>query len=565
MHLNTKSLGEMLRAAAQQYPDRAAMLVPSASGHEIFTYGQFWHEAQAYAQVLTETGLNSGDRLVIIGENSKEWMVADYAARILGVITVAIYPTLPPNQAQEIALDSGAKLALCSTPEQMSKLEALAGMGTVLLKGEGSISERATDVAIDHSVLNSALEAIQPTDLCTFIYTSGTTGKPKGAMLTHEAFLTVCQHAGPWLEIDENDVFFSVLPIAHIFERIASTLCIYCAACNGMNKSLMSMASDFMTIKPTFMAAVPRILEVFHDRVHETMEKAPPLRQKLFAAYIASGTKRAKGGFSPVYPILNALVGKKIRERLGGRLKSVISGGAALPAHIAEFYATLNIDILQGYGLSETTGGSCVNHRTRNKYWTVGEPIGVELKIAQDGEILLKGPTVMKGYYNMPEETAQALDSDGWFHTGDIGEMEGVHLKITDRKKDIIVLANGKNVAPQPIENRLRESRLISEVVVLGDGMDHCVALVLPNLEGAQALPGFSSGEDPATSSVYQAALKDHFNLANSQGANFEMVKKWRTISEPFTIENGMLTPTLKVKRKAVREKYAEMVADMGG
>jgi long-chain acyl-CoA synthetase len=235
-----------------------------------------------------------------------------------------------------------------------------------------------------------------------------------------------------------------------------------------------------------------------------------------------------------------------------------------LPKHVAEFYLAVGVNILQGYGLTETTGGSCVNHRTRNKYWTVGEPIGVELKLAEDGEILFRGPTVMKGYYNLPESTAEALDADGWFKTGDIGEMEGKSLKITDRKKDILVLGNGKNIAPLPIENRIRESRFISEVVVLGDGLDHCIALLLPNKEAVRDELGLSEGVAMADNDDVRKLFKKELDKVNKQIAHFEMVKKFAIIDDVFTIENGFLTPKMSIKRKVVKEKYADVIASLG-
>ena len=300
------------------------------------------------------------------------------------------------------------------------------------------------------------------------------------------------------------------------------------------------------------------------DRVVDSVKKAPPLRQKLFHLFLSQGVKKAQGGFAPLHSLLDGLVGSKIRERLGGRLTTVISGGAALPKHVAEFYLAVGVNILQGYGLTETTGGSCVNHRTRNKYWTVGEPIGVELKLAEDGEILFRGPTVMKGYYNLPEATAEALDADGWFKTGDIGEMEGKSLKITDRKKDILVLGNGKNIAPLPIENRIRESRFISEVVVLGDGMDHCIALLLPNKEAVRTELGLAEGELMANNDDVRKLFKKELDKVNKQIAHFEMVKKFAVIDDVFTIENGFLTPKMSIKRKLVKEKYAEVIGSLG-
>lgn len=554
--MKATSLGAMIRENASRYPDNPALMVPQGKQFQTVTYKDLWSNIESYAAYLQSVGLRKGDRIVILSENCAEWIYAHYAGQTLGLITVPIYPTLPAEQAQYIAMDAEAKVALCGSEEHAAKLRDLAGVRVELLREER------------HGVLNVQewnlqIDSVAITDLALFIYTSGTTGQPKGAMLTHEAFLTVCECAVPYLSITPNDVFFSFLPLSHVFEQIASCLCLYSGACIGMNKSVASMASDFQAIRPTVMAAVPRFLESFMDRVTDAMKKEKPIKQKLFNLYISQGVKKAQGGFAPLHGLLDGLVGAKIRQRLGGRLKMVISGGAALPRHVAEFYMALGLNILQGYGLTETTGGSCVNHPQRNKYWTVGEPIGVELKIAEDGEILFRGPTVMVGYYNLPEETAKAIDADGWFHTGDIGEMEGAALKITDRKKDLIVLGNGKNVAPQPIENLIRESKLISEAVVLGDGMDYCVALILPNAEAIRAELGLGEDVHLGERSEVRDLLKKEIDKTNKRVANFEMVKKWAMIEEPFTIENGLLTPTLKVKRKQVKEKYVDLIKSL--
>jgi long-chain acyl-CoA synthetase len=551
-----RSLGHMMREIAREFPNRPAVMVPTGKAFETLNYTAFWQRIQSYAAFLLNCGLQKGDRVVILSENCGEWIYAHYAAQTLGVITVPIYPTLPADQAQYIAKDSGAKLALCGSDEHLAKLQPIEG-----LRCEPLRVERAD--TLDEAAWHHAMENADVEDLSMFIYTSGTTGQPKGAMLSHHAYLNVVRHAAVFLEFDETCVFFDFLPLSHVFEQIASTLCFSCGGCLGINKSLASMANDFLAIRPTAMGAVPRFLESFMDRVVDGVKKQPPLKQKLFHLYISQGVTKARGGFAPLHGLLDKVVGVKIRERLGGRLDKVISGGAALPKHVAEFYLALGINIIQGYGLTETTGGSVVNHPRRNKYWTVGEPLGTELKIAEDGEILLRSPSVMKGYYNQPEETAKAIDADGWFHTGDIGEMEGQHLKITDRKKDILVLGNGKNVAPQPIENRIKSSKFINEAVVLGDGMDYCIALILPNAEVIRAELGLAEGATLLDNAAVKSLLKKEIDRANSEGAHFEMVKKWSLIEEPFTIDNGMLTPTLKVKRKAVKANYAELIESL--
>ncbi|HLO96989.1 MAG TPA: long-chain fatty acid--CoA ligase [Fimbriimonas sp.] len=550
------SLGVMVREQARTNPGGLALKVPVGKTFEDVSYSVFWSRVQGFASFLKSLGVTKGDRLVILSENCAEWLYAHYAGLSLGLITVPIYPTLPADQAQFIARDCGAKVALCGSEEHAEKLTPIEGLSVQQLRVE-------RNGVLNEAEWNAEMDAIATTDYALFIYTSGTTGQPKGAMLTHESFLTVVRAATPYLEITTDDVFFSFLPFSHVFEQIATTLCLYAGAGIALNKNLASMANDFKLTQPTVMVAVPRFLEAFMNKVQDGVKKAPPLRQKLFALYLSQGVQKARGGFAPLHGLLDGIVGNKVRAGLGGRLRKVISGGAALPQHVAEFYMALGINILQGYGLTESCGGSCVNHPSRNKYWTVGEPIGVEVKIAEDGEILMRGPTIMKGYYNLPEETAKAINAEGWFHTGDIGEWEGKSLKITDRKKDILVLGNGKNIAPQPIENKIRESEFINEAVVLGDGMDHCIALILPNLERVRAKLGVGEEVDLANMPDFRKLIKAEVDAVNKKLANFEMVKKWEIIDEPFTIENGLLTPTLKVKRKKVTEKYARVIESL--
>ena len=305
------------------------------------------------------------------------------------------------------------------------------------------------------------------------------------------------------------------------------------------------------------------------DKILDGVKKQPPLRQKLFRLALSQGTARAHGKFAPLAGVMDGLVGAKIRERTGGRIRFFVSGGAALPRHVADFYHAFGLTVLQGYGLTETTAATCVNHPdpARNKPHTVGEPLpGVEVGLAADGEILVRGPSRMLGYYHLPEATAEAIDSEGWFHTGDIGEWEGPCLKITDRKKDILVLANGKNVAPQPIENLLRESPLIGEVVLFGDGHEYVYALVIPNFERLRAALGATDAETDshlAGRADARALVKAEIDRVNQGLADFEKVKRHAVLAATFSIETGELTPSLKVKRKVVREKFKDVLVGL--
>ncbi len=569
MDSEPRSLGDLLRSSCTRWRDNTASLVPGAQGFESVSYGELWLATRRYADALRGLGLNRGDRVAIQSDNCPEWAGVDWACQCLGVVPVPIYPTLPPDQARYIVQDCGAKIVIAGAPEQAQKTSGLPGVRSVLLKGApDSIGEIASSGSLmPEAELSAAIDSVSPEDLATIIYTSGTTGLPKGAMLPHRAPCWLLKRIVLSLPIDESDTFLTFLPMSHVFERVAGQwLPVSCGATIGFAKSLMTLASDLQAVKPTLLLSVPRFLEATRDKIVEAAQKGRPIQRFLFGLALAQGAKRAKGGFAPLAGALDGIVGKKIRSRVGGRIRFFVSGGAALPPHVAEFYMAFGLNILQGYGLTETTAASSVNHPENSKYWTVGEPIpGVEMKLAADGEILIRGPSVMSGYFNLPEETAKALDADGWFRTGDIGEWEGKHLKITDRKKDLLVLANGKNIAPQPIENKLRESELIAEVVLFGDGSEYVYGLIVPNFEALgkrMAADGKQVGTNAelVASDAARALVKADIDAVNKTLADFEKVKKWALVDAAFSVESGELTPTLKVKRKVVREKFAEVL-----
>ncbi len=563
--MEAKSLAHALTLTAGKFGDRPALMLPIKEGFQTVTYAEFLKKVQGYSQALQSLGVAKGDKVVIQSENCGEWMYFDYACSSLGAIVVAIYPTLPADQTQYIVTDCGAKIAFAGSKDHLAKMTPLDSVKVLPLTGEGSLDAMASESSVDNAEWNARLEQVHPEDIYTFIYTSGTTGHPKGAILDHRAFLTVTKHAVPYLDLSEQDLFFSFLPFSHVFERVVIHLVVGTGIGFAINNNLARLAPDIPKVRPTAMTAVPRFLESFRERVLDNVAKQKPIRQKLFHLALAQGVAKAQGRPAPLYPVLDKLVGAKIRERLGGRFRFFVAGGAALPKHVAEFYLGLGINVLQGYGLTETSGGSCVNHPTRNRYETVGEPIGVEMKIAEDGEILFRGPTVMRGYYNLPEETAQAIDADGWFHTGDIGEMDGKQLRITDRKKDLIVLGNGKNVAPQPLENKIKESKFINEAVVLGDGMDHCIALIVPNADAVRAELSLPEHQSLQGNEDARKLIKREIDAANKTFAHFEMIKKFAVIDAVFSIETGELTPTLKVKRKVIKERYAREIEELRG
>lgn len=567
------SMGAMLRRSISRWPDRPAMMVPEGNAFRTITYKELGVLVRRYAGALKSLGLQKGDRICIQSENCYEWALTDWGCQSLGVVLVPIYPTLPADQSQYIVQDCEAKFVIAGNVEQAAKTQHIVSVKVVLLKGtDDSLDAMASrpGTELSEEDWNAHIDSIDPADIATFIYTSGTTGKPKGAMLQHRAFTWLCSEVKSCLPINENDTFLCFLPMSHVYERFAGqSLPISKGSCIAYAKSLASLANDMMKVKPTIMLCVPRFLEATREKILDGVKKKSGFNQKMFNLALSQGVTRARGGFAPLAGLLDKIVCSKIRERTGGRIRFFVSGGAALPQHVAEFYMAMGLTVLQGYGLTETTAASCVNHPDDNKYWTVGPPIkDVQVKVAEDGEILIRGYSVMKGYYNLPEETAAAIDAEGWFHTGDIGTWEGKHLKITDRKKDILVLANGKNVAPQPIENKIKESSYISEAVVFGDGSEYCYALIVPNFEKLKAEIESKGMKAPtehemADLDTVKALIKSEIDKVNKSLADFEKVKKWVLVHASFSVESGELTPSLKVKRKVVREKFASELASL--
>jgi len=543
-------------------------MVPKDKGFEKVAYKELYERIRRWASGVRSLGLSRGDRLCIISENCVEWALLDWACQTLGLVVVPIYPTLPSDQACYIVGNCSAKVVVCGDAKQLQKFEALGGVRSMLLKGDAkSIEQIASEAAlITDAEWDASIDQVTPEDVATIIYTSGTTGLPKGAMLAHRNFIWMNGAIAGNFGVDENDVFLSFLPLSHVLERANGHFLPIClGATIAYSRSLASLASDILAVGPTILLCVPRFLEATMGRIKESVKKEGGLKLKLFNLTLAQGERRTRHRPAPLWPLLNRIVGSKIRARLGGRMRFLVSGGAALPRHVYDFYTAFGLMVVQGYGLTETTSAFAVNNPLRPiAVDTVGQIFnGVECKIAEDGEIIVRGPGVMLGYFNEPAETDAALDKDGWFHTGDIGEFEGENLKITDRKKDLLVLGNGKNVAPQPIENRLRSSSLISEAVVLGDGMDACVALIVPDFGALRKELGEHTDAQLIGLPEAQKAIKTEVDRINKTLASFEMVKRHALLDTPFTVESGELTPTLKVKRKVVLERHADLVRSL--
>jgi long-chain acyl-CoA synthetase len=544
---------------------------------------------------LASIGVASGDRVAIVSESRPEWLMADFAILTAGAVTVPIYPTLAATQARYILQDAGAKAAIVSTRLQLEKIQEvrhqLPALQTVIAIDGAAATDSASIISFadlarrghdrmsgDWGTGRAFLEvarATTPDQLATIVYTSGTTGEPKGVMLTHGNLVANLKAAAVVLKVDDDDVALSFLPLSHAFERMVAYVYLLCGVTIVFAESFDTISRDIALVRPTILTGVPRVYEKLYARVMEKGQAAARLKAAVFRRAVAAGMARGRaalGGPSlgPLASLQAALADRlvfaKIREGIGGRIKYLVSGSAPLPPAIAEFFHGIGLPIIEGYGLTETAPILTVNPPEAPRVGTVGRAIpGVELRIADDGEILARGPNVMPGYYNKPTATADVL-RDGWFHTGDIGSIDAKgYLKITDRKKDLLVTSGGKKIAPQPIEEILKRSPLISEAVMLGDRRKYAAALIIPDFSALErrlrdlGLPPGTREEIVKRADVL-ALYQEIIDALNRELSQFERIKKFALLGREFTIESGELTPTLKVKRKVVEERWRETI-----
>ena len=547
---------------------------------------------------LAELGLEAGDRVAILCENRPEWAIADYACLTGRLASVPIYPTLPAEQLPHILNDSGAAVVFVSTRDQARKVAAVRPLCPALRAVVG-IDAGAADgcdlTMADLEARGAAADdperaarwerealAVRPGDLATLIYTSGTTGAPKGVMLTHDNFHANVMAGRRSVPFTGDDVALSFLPLSHIFERMGDYMYWSTGTSIAYVPSIDDVPAALVEVRPTMAMSVPRLYEKMYARVVEGARAGGPARWRIFrwAVRVADRWADQKlAGRTPAgllalqYALAQRLVFSKLKERTGGRMRYFVSGGGPLAADINKFFYAAGLTILEGYGLTETSPVISVNTPERFRIGTVGPVIdGVEVKIAAyaeaqpgDGLILTRGPSVMRGYYNNPEATREALDADGWFNTGDIGRLEDGFLRITDRAKDIIVTAGGKNVAPQPIENAVKATPFVSQAVVVGDKRKFPLILVVPNWEALEKWAG-ASGVTYASRAALLAhpdarrKMEDEVTAKFAGLARFETPKKVVLLEQEFSIERGELTPTLKVKRRVIDRAYKDVI-----
>jgi long-chain acyl-CoA synthetase len=610
-----KSLHYFLRHTAYviNKPSDTYLQVKRNDRYEDITYAEVFEQLNAISAYLYDKGLRKGDKAALLIENCPEYICYDQALMQLGIVNVSVYPTSSESDIQHIINDSASQIILVGTPFLLKRVKKIKEncptlkniITTFEAEGENIISYQKVieqgNVLYENTkeLIEQELEKVTYDDLSCLLYTSGTTGKPKGAMLTHNNFMSNIVMADLLLPIVTKDyTFLSFLPLCHVYER---TCTYYFSTFKGFKvafaQSLEALTSNIQEVKPRAILTVPRLLERIEDRVRKSVSTSGGYKEIIFNWAIKAGEKRrinkedgkSNGLFLNLQlAIAEKLVFAPIKERLGGKMSVMVSGGGALPKHVGEFFGNLDMLVIEGYGLTETSPFVCANEIHRQIWGTVGR-IGQANEVAiqhvetkeiitlqtydsynptfesGEGEILVRGLNVMKGYWNLPEETAAAIDSDGWLHTGDVGKFEKGYLKITDRIKNIIVNSFGKNIYPTPIENVYMKSSKIEQIFLIGDGQEYLTALIVPSKD--EVKEKFNLNEDffkQADEFIREKEIiewmeEDMKKLEVNLG-KYERVKHFALKRMPFTLDAGEMTPTLKIKRKVVETKYNDEI-----
>jgi len=585
------TLVELFLEATDRSPEGAALRFHEGGEWKTLTHAEVLGGVAEVAASLRALGLERGDRAAILSPNRPEWALADYGCLSAGVVDVPIYTTLTGSQVAFMLRNSGARLIFVADGEQLEKVDTIreeceALEWVVVFDAPDSLPERTlswadfrargSGEALEPEAFRKEALSARPEDTATILYTSGTTGDPKGVMLSHRNLHSNVRACQRLLPIDQNDATLSFLPLSHVFQRMVDYLLFNRGCVIAYARSLETVGEDLKSVRPTVVVSVPRLYEKVYARVTESTGAkgllvgwARRAGDRWAEARLAG---REPGLLTSLrYRIAHKLVFSKIYEGVGGRLRYFVSGGAPLSPEINRFFFSAGIVILEGYGLTETSPVTNVNSPedfpSNFRIGTVGKPVpGTEIRIAEDGEILVRGPQVMKGYFQAPDATREMIDEEGWLSTGDIGELdEEGFLRITDRKKDLLVTAGGKNVAPQPIENRLRKNAFVEQAVLLGDRRKFLSLLLVPDfsaLEGWAREQGvtFSERADLLEDGRVQKHLEAEVTRELADLSRVELPKKILLLEEEFTIEDGSLTPTQKVRRKAVEERYREAI-----
>ncbi len=597
-------------------PKTAFAYKPSPKeAYKTVTWDTVKEDVTLVASYLLEQGVQKGDRVAILSENRYEWAVVDLAIQMTGAINVSLYTTLPANQCEYILKDSGSKIFFVSTGIQLKKavevFDNCPELETVIAFDEPKVKKymQKDYVKLYDTICKTGLKAeqkwagelkkrpksIQPEDVATLIYTSGTTGQPKGAMLTHRNIVSNVKAAHEAISISDQDRCLSFLPLCHSFERTGGY---YAMIAGGAEiyyaESVDTVARNMTEAHPTIVVSVPRLFEKIYNLVHNNVKEGSAVQQAIFNWALDVGEKywQGKRGLVALQKgLADRLVFNKLKERTGGRIRFFVSGGAALPAEIGTFFMSAGLNIIEGYGLTETSPVMCANRYGEEVMGTVGKVMnGVTVGIqsletneiiaqvsgedyptditCKEGEILNRGPNTMKGYWKNDEATKEMIDDDGWLHTGDVGRFENGRLKITDRIKHMIVNAGGKNIYPGPIEDLFKTSQWIDQIVVVGENKTFMAALIVPDFEALEKYAkqndiSFSSNEELISHESIENLFSKEIRSFSKELASHEKIRDFRLVPNEFSVETGELTPTLKVKRRVIEDKYGDLIADI--
>jgi long-chain acyl-CoA synthetase len=594
-----KTIPEMFAASVEKHSNNNALCRKVSGVWKPVTYAELGEKASIASKGLYSLGLRSKDRIAFMIGNSPEWTFTDLGAQSIGAANVSLYGTLAPDQAAHILKDSGSRMALVSGEEQVEKLkkiiDELPALETVITMEEGVGPFGSKNVVTFADMMAKGAEAgdsierevtdarnkVGEDDLASIIYTSGTTGLPKGVMLTNKNFMSNLDGLSKVLDIFDSDSHLSFLPLSHVFERTCGYY-VFLASGGTINyaESMEKIADNIKEVHPTVVISVPRLFEKMIAKIKEKVSYAPAARQKLFYWALDVGERstnknnpdRNSIALKIQYAIAKALVYKKLHQAFGGKIRFFVSGGAALSVEVSNFFRSVGINVVEGYGLTETSPIITVNPVDDIRGGTVGKVLpNVEVKFEGDGELLVRGPSISKGYFNNEEATKESFDNDGWFHTGDIAELDGDgYLRITDRKKDLIVMSNGKNVAPLTLESKLVGDEFIAQAVVIGNNRNYITAVIVADFDrlkraadelGITRIP--DSNRELVEHDLTKAFYQERIDQIMKDFARFEQIKKFVLLPEEFSEAGGELTPTLKIKRKIVSKKYEGLIEGM--
>ena len=555
------TVGVFFRQAAR-FGQRPLVHYRRGDAWQIETWADMRRDILAVASALVDLGVQAGDRVILMSENRLEWLYCDFAIQAAGAITVPIYPNVSADIARKIVANSEATAAIVSDEAKAEKLQTGGPLNAVVYLDK-EVGQWVAQPPKRLAEITSRLGRIQPDDLCTIVYTSGTTGDPKGVELAHRNLVDICRAIVKVHPVTESDSTLSFLPYAHVFERINGIFVgLMFGGQTWISRGLDHITDELAEVQPTILCSVPRMYEKMHSAVMARVREASAPRQALFRWAIRVGTRYAHEStrgplLSAEHKLADRLVLAPLRRRLtGGRLRFFISGGAGLAQEIEQFFWAIGVPILNGWGLTETSSGAVSNTLNEHRFLTVGKPFpGVELKIAGDGEILVKGPGNMVGYHKNPAATAEML-KDGWIYSGDIGEIDADgFLKITDRKKSLFKTAGGKYIAPLQLEFALKGDPLIARAVAIGEGRPYVTALIVPDWDAA----GKQGLDEGALKTHIQATI----DAVNAHLGNWETIKYFTLLPEDFTEQSGELSLKLDVKRKVVEQHYQDQIESM--